>query len=117
MVAHEPFRWRPTVFQVIVRRYRCAACGQVWRQDTVAAAVPRAKLTATAIRWALEALVVQKLTVARVADALDVGRHTANDAVLAQVRQVLIADPNRFDGVAVLGVDEHAWWYGQRGDK
>lgn len=98
-------------------RYRCSACGLVWRQDTTAAAAPRAKLTKTALRWALEALVVQKLTIARVADALDVSWHTANDAVLAEGRRVLISDPARLDGVAVLGVDEHVWRHTGPGDK
>ena len=32
---------------------------------------------------------------------------TANDAVLAEGHRVLIADPARFDGVEVIGVDEH----------
>ena len=34
--------------------------------------------------------------------------NTANDAVLAEGRRVLINDPTRFDGVKVIGVDEHA---------
>lgn len=115
--AHAPLGWRPTTLHVVVRRYSCSGCGHVWRQDTTAAAAPRGKLTKTALRWALEALVVQKLTVARVADALDVAWHTANDAVLAEGRRVLISDPSRFDGVAVLGVDEHVWRHTRRGDK
>jgi transposase len=81
----------------------------VWRQDTSAAAEPRAKLSRRALRWASEALVVQHLTVARVAEGLGVSWNTANDAVLAEGRRVLIADPHRFDGVAVIGVDEHVW--------
>jgi hypothetical protein len=32
---------------------------------------------------------------------------TANDAVLAKGRRVLIGGPGRFDGVTVIGVDEH----------
>ena len=32
-LAHEPLGWRPTTLLVTVRRYRCAACGHVWRQD------------------------------------------------------------------------------------
>lgn len=31
--------------------------------------------------------------------------HTANDAVLAEGRRVLIDDERRFDGVQVIGVD------------
>lgn len=34
-LAHEPLGWRPTVLLVTVRRYRCAGCGHVWRQDWV----------------------------------------------------------------------------------
>ena len=94
---------------VTVRRYRCGGCGHVWRQDTSWAAEPRAKLSRRALRWALEGIVCRHLTVARVAEALAVSWNTANDAVLAEGRRVLIADPDRFDGVAVVGVDEHAW--------
>ena len=50
-LAHEPFGWRPTTLAVTVRRYRCADCRRVWRQDTSAAAEPRAKLTRAAVRW------------------------------------------------------------------
>jgi hypothetical protein len=46
-------------------------------------------------------------TVARIAEALAVSWDTANDAVLAEGRRVLINDPTRFDGVRVIGVDEH----------
>ena len=106
-LAHEPFGWRPTTLLVAVRRYRCTGCAGVWRQDTTAAAEPRAKISRTGLRWALVALVVQHLTVARVADALAVAWDTANDAVLAEGLRVLIADPARFDGVQVIGVDEH----------
>ncbi len=43
--------------------------------------------------------------------------NTANDAVLAEGRCVLIKDPHRFDGVRVIGVDEHCWRHTRRGDK
>jgi hypothetical protein len=62
-LAHEPLGWRPTVLEVIVRRYRCTGCGHVWRQDTSRAAEPRTKLSRRGLRWALEAIVVQHLTV------------------------------------------------------
>jgi len=116
-LAHEPFGWRPTVLEVTVRRYRCTGCGHVWRQDTSAAAEPRAKLSRRALTWALEALVVAHLSVARVAEALAVSWNTANDAVLAEGHRVLIDDPHRFDGVRVIGVDEHVWRHTRRGDK
>jgi transposase len=116
-LAHEPWGWRPTTLEVTVRRYRCSECGHVWRQDTSLAAEPRAKLSRRGLRWALEGIVCQHLTVARVAEGLGVAWGTANDAVLAEGKRVLIEDPGRFDGVAVLGVDEHCWRHTRRGDK
>jgi hypothetical protein len=107
-LAHEPLGWRPTTLMVTIRRYRCAGCGHVWRQDTSRAAEPRAKLSRRGLRWALEAIVVQHLTVARVAEGLAVAWDTANDAVIAEGKRVLLADPGRFEGVRVVGVDEHA---------
>ena len=116
-LAHEPFGWRPTTPLVRIRRYRCTGCGHVWRQDTGKAAEPRAKLSRRGLRWALEAIVCQHLTVARVAEGLGVAWNTANDAVLAEGQRVLIDDPARFDGVTTVGVDEHVWRHTRRGDK
>jgi len=116
-LAHEPFGWRPTVLEVTVRRYRRTGCGHVWRQDTTAAAAPRAKLSRRARAWALQGMVVAHLSVARIAEALAVSWNTANAAVLAEGRRVLIDDPTRFDGVRVIGVDEHVWRHTRRGDK
>jgi transposase len=116
-LAHEPFGWRPTLLEITIRRYRCTDCGHVWRQDTTAAAEPRAKLSRRALGWALEALVVAHLSVARIAEALAVSWNTANSAVLAEGRRLLIDDPARFDDVRVIGVDEHVWRHTRRGDK
>ena len=60
---------------------------------------------------------VQHLTIARVAEGLAVAWDTANDAVLAEGKRLLLADTGRFDGVRVVGVDEHAWRHTHRGDK
>jgi len=116
-LAHEPFGWRPTTLLVTVRRYRCTGCGHVWRQDTTGAAEPRARLSRRGLRWALEGIVVQHLSVARVAEGLGVSWNTASSAVLAEGKRVLIEDPHRFDGVKVVGVDEHVWRHTRRGDK
>jgi transposase len=69
------------------------------------------------LRWALEGLVVAHLTVARVAEGLAVAWNTANAAVLAEGKRLLIDEPHRFDGVQVVGVDEHVWRHTRRGDK
>ena len=60
---------------------------------------------------------VAHLTVARVAEGLGVAWDTANDAVLAEGKRVLIDNPTRFDGVTVVGVDEHVWRHTRKGDK
>ena len=116
-LAHEPFGWRPTTLEVTVRRYRCDDCGHVWRQDTTAAAETRAKISRGGLAWALAGIVCQHLTVARIAEGLGVSWNCANTAVLDEGRRVLIADPARFDGVAVLGVDEHVWRHTRHGDR
>lgn len=116
-LAHTPCGWKPTTLHIRVRRYACSGCGHVWRQDTSKAAAPRAKLSYGGVRWALEGLVVQHLTVARVAQGLAVSWNTANAAVLAQGQHLLINDEHRFNGVQVLGVDEHIWRHTRTGDK
>ena len=116
-LAHVPYGWRPTILHVSVRRYRCQTCAHVWRQNMSAAADPRAKLSRAAARWALVGLVVHHLTVARISQALGVSWNTANTAVLTEGQRALINDPTRFDGVRVIGVDEHVWRHTPYGDK
>lgn len=67
--------------------------------------------------WGLAALVVDHLAVAHVAAHLGVSWHTANSVVLDEGRQILIDDPSRLHGVAVIGVDEHAWRHTRFGDR
>ena len=106
-LAHEPFGWRPTTLAVTVRRYRCATCRRVWRQDTTAAAEPKARLSRAAVRWASEALVRQHLT--RRAGRRGAGGGLGHRQGRGRGRRPpgRMADPARFDGVSTLGVDEH----------
>ncbi len=116
-LAHVPVGWRPTILRVTVRRYRCAGCAHVWRQDISSAAAPRSKLSQHAVLWALKSVVIDRLSIARVAANLGTSWHTVNDAVLAAGREMLINDPSRLNGVRVIGVDEHAWRHTRRGEK
>lgn len=93
--ARERFGWWPAVLEVILRRCRCVGCGRVWCQDAGRAAEPRVGLSRRGLRWALGGIVHQHLTVARVAEGLGVAWRTANDAVLAEGKRVLIAHPGR----------------------
>ncbi len=89
----------------------------MWRQDTTAAAAPRAQLSRHAVLWTLKSVVIDRASIARVASSLGAWWHTVNDAVLAAGRQLLIDDPHRLDGVRILGVDEHCWRHTRRGDR
>lgn len=81
------------------------------------AADPRAKLSRATARWALVGLVVHHLTVARITQGLAVSWNTANTAVLGEGWHALISNPARFEGVRVIGVDEHVWRHIPYGDK
>lgn len=116
-LAHEPFGHRPTTLLVRVRRYRCVDCGRTWREDTSRAAAPRAKISRSGVGWALEGIVLDHLTVTRVAAGLGVSWHTANSAIIAEGKRRLIDDPHRFDDVTTIGVDEHVWRHTRFGDK
>lgn len=116
-LAHEPFGHRPTTLLVRVRRYRCAHCRRTWRQDMTRAAAPRAKISRLGVEWALRGIVIDHLTVTRVAAGLGVSWSAANTAVLAEGKRRLIDDPGRFDGVTTIGVDEHVWRHTRLGDK
>ncbi|GAA2037835.1 hypothetical protein GCM10009720_17910 [Yaniella flava] len=78
---------------------------------------PGEKLSYPAALWALKSVVIDRLAIARVAENLGVSWHTANDAVLETGRRLLIADPNRLNGVRVLGVDEHVWRHTRWGNR
>ena len=107
---------RPTRLLLRIRRWSCV-CGCFWHEDTSSAAPPRSKLSHGAIRWALAAIVLDDLSVSRVANHLDVAWHTANSAIINEGQRLLFNDPKRFDGVTVLGVDEHVWRHTRLGDK
>ncbi len=62
-------------------------------------------------------IVIDHLTVTRVAAGLGVSWSAANAAVLAEGKRRLIDDPARFDGVTTIGVDEHVWRHTRLGDK
>ncbi|AOG27549.1 ISL3 family transposase [Cutibacterium avidum] len=116
-LAHIPLGWRPTMLLVRLPRYRCRGCGCCWRHDLELAAGPRAKMTRAAVCWGLEALVVDRLSISRIAAALGVAWDTANTAILDAGQQLLIEHPGRLNGVEVLGVDEHVWRHTRLGDK
>ena len=108
-LAHEPRGHQPTMLVVYVGRYRCRACSRSWCDDISQAAPPRAKLSFGALRWGLVCLIADNMPINRIAAHLAVAWHTANEAILAYGEELLLADSTRFEGVRVIGVDEHVW--------
>ena len=91
----------------------CRACGaQGQARGTVAR-----RLAHVPVEWGLRALALECMSVSRVAAALGISWHTANNAILTSAQATLLDDPHRFDGVEVLGVDEHVWRHTRRGDR
>lgn len=116
-VAHVPFGWHPTILEVLAPRYRCRPCGRIWRHDLKAAAPVRGKLSRDAITLAVKSVVIDRMSVARIAANLGVAWNTCHDAILAAATELLIDDPTRLDGVTTVGVDEHVWRHTRWGDK
>ena len=108
-LAHEPRGHQPTTLVVYVGRYHCRACSRSWCDDISQAAPPRAKLSFGALRWGLVCLIADNMSINRIAAHLAVAWHTANEAILAYGEELLLADSTRFEGVRVIGVDEHVW--------
>ena len=106
-LAHVPYGWKPTILEVIVPRYRCVPCRRVWRHDIRAAAPSKGKLSRDAVMQAVKSIVVERMSIARVAANLGVAWNTACDAILAAGADLLIDHPQRLDGVTTVGVDEH----------
>ncbi|QQC39087.1 transposase family protein [Actinomyces oris] len=100
-LAHAPVGWQPTQLLVRLRRFACTHCRRVRRQDTSTLAEPRARLTCSAEEWGLRALALESMSVSRVAAALGVSWHTANNAILTRAEQTFTGNPDRFDGVKV----------------
>ena len=116
-LAHVPFGWKPTILQVLVPRYRCRPCGRVWRHDLRAAAPTRGKLSRDAVTLAVKHIVIDRLSIARIAAILGVAWNTCSDAILAAADELLFNDPTRLDGVTTIGVDEHVWRHTRFGEK
>ena len=108
-LAYEPRGHQPTMLVVYVGRYRCRACSRSWCDDISQVAPPRAKLSFGALRWGLVCLIADYMSVNQIAARLAVAWHTANEAILAYGEELLLADSTRFEGVRVIGVDEHVW--------
>ena len=106
-----PWAGRPV--RVIWRKRRwvcpeplCPVTSFVEQDERIAA--PRALLSTRACRWAIEQLRREHASIAGLARQLG----TTWNTVWESIRPLLEAadrDPSRFEGVRILGVDEHVW--------
>ena len=99
-------------------RFTCDNTGcetRVFQQRMPALAEPRAKTTRRCNRWILQRLAIDRTSVSAVAKALGLGWDLVNDLAVSETRAMVYDQPGHFDGVRVLGVDEHKWKH-VRGD-
>lgn len=66
---------------------------------------------------AVKSIVVDRMSIARVAANLGVAWNTASDAILSAGTELLIDSADRLEGVTTVGVDEHVWRHTRHGDK
>jgi transposase len=92
------------------RIWRCPepACARRTWTEVQPYATPRAKLTARATSWAVDALRHDDTTVSAIARHLGVAWDTCWSAIKADA-QTRIAEPDRLKGIKTIGVDEHIW--------
>jgi transposase len=106
-----PAMGRPVRIRWRKRRWVCpdpgCPVGSFVEQDEQIAG-PRAKLTVRACRWAIEQIRREHASVNGVRRQLGTGWRTVWESI-KPLLQAADADPARFDGVAILGVDEHVW--------
>ncbi|WGH09980.1 hypothetical protein [Rothia kristinae] len=112
-----PYGHRSATLLLRVRWYMCTGCGRFWQEGNRTVAPPRVKLTRTVLDWALRALVIDHLSLNRVAGIRGLSWNTVNSAILTEGQYRLIQDTTRFDLVTTLRVDEHVRRHTAHGDK
>ncbi|WP_249933914.1 ISL3 family transposase [Kocuria sp. 2SI] len=106
-----PSAGRPTRLRWRKRRWICleTVCTVVsFSEQNPHVAAPRGLLTTRAVSWAIRQLRYENASIQGLARQLG----TTWNTLWSQIRPRLAdaaADPSRFDGVDVLGVDEHIW--------
>ncbi|KHJ73363.1 ISL3 family transposase, partial [Rhodococcus sp. Chr-9] len=113
-----PIVGHPTRLNIRVPRFTCdnTECHTtIFQQRMPELAEPRAKTTRRCTRWILQRLAIDRTSVSAVAKALGLGWDLVNDLAISKIRTMVYDQPGHFDGVRVLGVDEHKWKH-VRGD-
>ena len=98
----------PTKLRVRLPRYACTnhVCPKRILRAGLACANDRSKVTHRVVRWILQRLAIDRMSVAATAKALGISWQLTCDLALSMARE-LVADPEHLAGVSVIGVDEH----------
>lgn len=106
----------PTRLHVRVPRFICVnpACSRKIFQASVMCADDGAKLTKRVVRWILQRLANDRMSVSATAKALGLGWELVNNVALQACREMVYQDPTHLAGVRILGVDEHVWKHTRR---
>jgi len=105
-LAGRPSRLRWRNYRWLCRETACPVASFLEQSPQVAA--PRGRLTTRAVSWAIRQLRYENASIQGLARQLG----TTWNTLWSQIRTRLTdaaADPARFDGVEVLGVDKHVW--------
>lgn len=100
-----PVFGRPTRLVWCKQRWKCPSCRRTWTEQDPEIASSRCALTTRAARWVTRQVGDHGRSVQEVADDLGCDWHTVMDAV-ELYGTPLIDDPDRFDIVTALGLDE-----------
>lgn len=105
----------PTRLRVRLPRLRCVNrhCSQKIFRAGLACADDRSKVTHRVVRWILQRLAIDRMSIAATAKALGIGWQLTCDLALDRARD-LVADPDHLAGVRIIGVDEHKWAHDRR---
>lgn len=91
----------------------CAAA--IFQQRVPALAEERAKTTRRCTRWILLRLAIDRTSASAVAKALGLGWDLVNYLAVSRIAAMVYDQPDNFDRVRVLEVDEYEWKH-VRGD-
>lgn len=106
----------PTRLYIRVPRFTCTnpTCSRRIFQASLGCADDGAKLTYRVMRWILQCLAIDRMSVAAPAKALGVGWELVKTVAVAAVRDLIYGDRSHLAGVRILGVDEHVWKHTHR---
>lgn len=106
----------PTELHIRVPRYCCttAECPRRIFQGSLTCADDGSTVTHRVTGWILQRLAIDRMSISATAKALGVSWGVVNRIAATAVTGLVYSDPHHFDGIRILGVDEHVWKHTHR---